>query len=126
MVQAESTIKCEIEHVWDFITSKDNWQKFWPSGLKDVLPKWVKGGTLFWDTGEKSSIFDFVEYKHIGFGSDFMRHDLKLESDFNFTFISIATSPLMGATFNDGGVLVRKKLNETLFNLKHELEGDQK
>ena len=54
MVQAESTIKCEIEHVWDFITSKDNWQKFWPSGLKDVLPKWVKGGTLFWDTGEKS------------------------------------------------------------------------
>ena len=47
------------QEVWDFITTTDNWGKWYSEGLVDVTPGWEVGGTINYISGSKPAISQF-------------------------------------------------------------------
>jgi len=44
------------QEVWDFITTTENWGKWYSEGLIDVTPGWQVGGTIIYVSGSKPVI----------------------------------------------------------------------
>jgi len=49
-------IHCAQQEVWDFITTIENWGKWYSEGLIDVTPDWEVGGTINYVSGSKPAI----------------------------------------------------------------------
>ena len=59
-VSTSVTIKCPHQVVWDYITTSENWKKWYTQGLIDVTPGWQNRAILRFDSGQKPTIMQCV------------------------------------------------------------------
>ena len=119
----EIIINCSLQDLWEFFTTKENWQEWWGGNLQNVDPGWQTGAKLLWENGNTSTISNLVPEKEIQIGSAWLERTFRFSAvDNKKTRVEAGFSPRGGASFSDGGAAHKKEMASTLNKLKLRLE----
>jgi hypothetical protein len=110
------------QDTWDYITTFEHWKNWYVEGLTDVSPRWQKGATLTFVSGQKAVITQCASPNLVQWGDKTSLRLSKIDSSSTEVEYSItvrgmfAEDPMLLAEFensffNDVGSMLKKLKN---------------
>lgn len=127
VVSKSLVIHCPRHAVWKYVITSENWKKWYPDDLTDVIPGWQNGAVLNFDSGQNPTLTQCVPPNLLQWGSGTSLQLSEIDSSSTKIEYSItvggmfAEDPLLFAEFqqnfsNEVGSMLQKLKNllETL------------
>ncbi|MEW6089164.1 MAG: hypothetical protein AB1498_12765 [bacterium] len=122
MVKVEAGINKSLNEVWDFFLNPGNWGKWWPRGIKKIIPGWEEDAVIYWSDGSECNVWSITPKKIVQFNTQWMRTTFKFNAADEGMIMQIKLDARWEKGFSGRGIAERTELAGALSKFKDYVE----